>query len=124
MIHDEHILFKELQLVDKILNEKGKELGLETDAESTTRVDLLIELMGFVSIPEVRTVRDLTAKKEAIGFNMWLQSLSKSGYPKNENGTMKDIWQLYDYWNDTVDKAPFYAHANFDKTIFKPLPMT
>lgn len=54
-------------------------------------------------------------KKEAIGFNMWLQSFAKSGYPKNDNGTCMDISQLYEYWNTKVDKNPYYTHANFDK---------
>lgn len=48
---------------------------------------------------------------EAIAYHNWVGSLSKKGFPVNDNGTMMDCWQLYNYWNKKVNKFPFIIHA-------------
>lgn len=55
------------------------------------------------------TEQDITTA--SIAFHMWLISLQKTGYPKNEDGTDMDIWQIYQYWVSRVDQKPFLTHA-------------
>jgi hypothetical protein len=52
---------------------------------------------------------------EAIAFNAWLNSLQKKGFPRNENGSWMNVWELYDYWDTKVDKKPFIIYAEGTK---------
>ncbi len=58
---------------------------------------------------EVVDIIERDRRAEAIGYNLWVNSLAKSGYPRNDNGTMMDCWQLYDY---------FYLHDRREAYIF------
>lgn len=51
------------------------------------------------------------AAVEALAFQFWQGSLQKTGYPRNENGSWMSHWELYEYWNQQVDKTPWQQHA-------------
>lgn len=56
--------------------------------------------------------RELFVDNECIGYNNWVQSLHKEGFPKNENGSMMDCWQLYHHYKSLSGKRKIYIeHA-------------
>lgn len=52
---------------------------------------------------------------ETIGYNNWVSSLHTTGFPKNDNGTAMDCWQLYDFYINKSDKREkYYNHAKIN----------
>jgi hypothetical protein len=51
-------------------------------------------------------------REEAIAFTLWRDTLNTKGYPRNADGSMMDIWQLYEYWDKHVDQEQLRLHAN------------
>jgi hypothetical protein len=50
-------------------------------------------------------------KTEALAFDFWVGSLNKKGFPMKENGSHMNSWELYNYWNENVDKEPWINHV-------------
>lgn len=51
-------------------------------------------------------------RHENIAYNNWVSSLHKSGFPKNENGTSMNCWQLHDYYtSESGKKNVFVNHS-------------
>lgn len=50
-------------------------------------------------------------RSEAIGYNLWVGSLNKHGFPKNDNGSFKDCWQLYDYYFKSDNRNIYIQHS-------------
>ena len=46
-----------------------------------------------------------------IAYFAWVQSLNKSGFPKNKNGTSMSCGQLYNHWLLNIDKRPWLNYA-------------
>jgi hypothetical protein len=46
-----------------------------------------------------------------LAYQAWQISLIKNGFPKNKNGTMMNVEQLYNYWLSDVDKKSWIAYA-------------
>lgn len=45
---------------------------------------------------------DLQTRDECIAYTNWLNTLHKSGFPKNKNGTFMNCWELYDHYYNLV----------------------
>lgn len=53
---------------------------------------------------------DEKLRGECIGYNNWVSTLNKNGFPKNDNGTSMDCWQLYDYYFQASNKRHIFIH--------------
>jgi len=61
---------------------------------------------------------------ECIAYNNWLTTLNKDGYPKNENGTSMNCWELFDHYS-RLEKSEgglirdtYVNHANQSKNKY------
>jgi len=65
----------------------------------------------------LRILRSLDEAKavEAIAYQLWVGSLNKKGFPKNNNGTSMDCWQLYDYFKKSKSIRNSYLRHAFKK---------
>lgn len=41
-------------------------------------------------------------RAECIAYNNWVQSLHKTGFPINTDGSIMDCWQLFDYYSKLI----------------------
>jgi hypothetical protein len=53
-----------------------------------------------------RRVRD-----ESIAYNLWVHSLSKSGFPKKDSGAAMDCWDLWDFYSRNKKRDICIKHA-------------
>jgi len=51
-------------------------------------------------------------RTESIAYNLWVDSLAKKGFPRNENGTCMDCWQLYDYFYKADNRSIYIQHSD------------
>ncbi len=62
---------------------------------------------------------------EAVAFSLWIPSLHVEGFPKNDNGTMMNAWQLYEHWvNKCEEERRIYlqhAARGCENNIDKPV---
>lgn len=47
---------------------------------------------------------------ECIAYHNWVSSLNKEGFPKNEDGSPMNCWQLYDHYITLTEKRNIYRH--------------
>lgn len=56
---------------------------------------------------------DLQTRAECIAYTNWLNTLHKSGYPKNKDGTSMNCWELYDYYFKLIKPEGGYVRDTF-----------
>jgi len=55
---------------------------------------------------------EMRIRHECIGYSNWKGLLNKYGYPKNDNGTMMNCWQLHTYYKEKSGKrSSMVSHA-------------
>jgi len=62
--------------------------------------------------PAVIELLERQRRTESIAYNLWVDSLSKNGFPRNENGAWMDCWQLYDYFYKADNRGIYIQHSD------------
>lgn len=72
--------------------------------------------VASVELPEGK--EDATeAKIEAIAYNNWFLKRmhgNNGGFPDNENGTVKNSWEMYDYFFNSDERPKYIKHATIN----------